>query len=189
MEDVVIIGGGISGGSAALYTSKGNLKTTVIDAGHSQINKVSTIFNYPGIHEISGEELIVTIEQQARDFGTEWIYDEVIAVSQEDDVFIVETKSGHVYKSKYVIIATNLQVDLFSPLGIELTVNEKVPSGKIKKVIDLSSDGQTEIENLFVTGLLAGLPSQSVIAASHGVQVAIEIVSRETEKTYMWHDV
>lgn len=189
MVDVVVIGGGISGGSAAIYTSKGNLTTTVIDSGHSQIKKVSTIFNYPGIHEISGEELIVTIEQQAREYGTEWIYDEVIAIKRLDNIFVVQTKNGHVYKSKYVIIATNLHVDLFSALGIELIVNEKVPSGKIKKVINLKTNGQTEFDNLYVTGLLAGLPSQSVIAASHGVQVAIEIISKETEKTYMWHDV
>lgn len=189
MMDVVIIGGGISGGSAALYTSHGNLKTTVIDAGHSQINKVSTIFNYPGIHEISGEELIVTIEQQAREYGTEWVYDEVISVLREDDKFVTETKNGHIYHSKYVIIATNLHVDLLSQLGIELTVNEKVPSGKIKKVVHLKENGETEIDNLFVTGLLAGIPSQSVIAASHGVELAIALISKETEKTYMWHDV
>lgn len=189
MYDVVIIGGGISGGSAALYTSMGKLKTAVLDTGQSQIKKVSTVFNFPGIQKISGDDLIATIEQQAKKSGTRWIDDEVVKIEREAETYKIHTTSGTVVKSIYVVIATNLNVTLLTQLGFELAVNEKVPSGKIKKVINLQPDGQTDMENLYVTGLLAGIPSQAVVAAGHGTKVGIDIVSKETGKTYMWHDI
>lgn len=69
-----------------------------------------------------------------------------------------------------------------------MAVNERVPCGKIKKVIGIGPDGTTHIPNLYITSLLAGLSSQSVIAAGHGAGVGISVVSLETGVTYMWHD-
>lgn len=189
MFDVVIIGGGISGGSAALYTAQGKLKTAVFDTGKSQILRVSKLANYPGIKDISGADLVATIEEQARENGAEWMKDEIVEMHREGDVYTLQTASGKTVKGKYVVIATNLNVQLLEKLGLEIAVNEKVPSGKIKKVVNLQENGRTELENVYVTGLLAGVPSQVVSAAGHGTDVAVEIVSKETEKTYMWHDV
>ncbi|MBA4537163.1 NAD(P)/FAD-dependent oxidoreductase [Bacillus aquiflavi] len=188
MLDVMIIGGGISGASAALYSTYGKLATAVIDSGKSQIKNVSTIFNYPGIKETSGEELLTNIVYQAQNYGAEWINDHVKSIEREPDYFVMMTTSGQTFESKYVIIATNLHVDLLLDLGIDVTVNEKIPSGKIKKVPNLQDNGLTDIKNLYMTGLLAGVPSQAVIAAGHGAKVAIEIVTKETGQTFMWHD-
>jgi thioredoxin reductase (NADPH) len=77
---------------------------------------------------------------------------------------------------------------LLESLGFELAVNEKVPSGKIKKVLGIDPDGTTKLPNLYITSLLAGISSQSVIAAGHGASIGISIVSKENGKAYMWHD-
>ncbi|MBS8264480.1 FAD-binding protein [Mesobacillus boroniphilus] len=188
MLDVLVIGGGISGGSAAIYTSQGGLKTAVIDSGKSQIKQVSKLFNYPGMKEITGLELLENIKDQALAAGTEWIEGAVETVQRNDNGYSVNLTDGKELASKYLVIATNLQTSLLEGLGFKLAVNEKVPSGKIKKVLGIDPDGTTKLPNLYITSLLAGLSSQSVIAAGHGASIGISIVSKETGKTYMWHD-
>ncbi|MBT2641792.1 FAD-dependent oxidoreductase [Bacillus sp. ISL-41] len=188
MLDVLVIGGGISGGSAAIYTSQGGLKTAVIDSGKSQIKQVSKLFNYPGIKEIAGPELLDNIKDQAIDGGTEWLEGSVETVTRTDHGYSIKLTDGNERAAKYLVIATNLQTSLLESLGFELAVNEKVPSGKIKKVLGIEHDGTTKLPNLYITSLLAGLSSQSVIAAGHGASIGISIVSKETGKSYMWHD-
>ena len=188
MLDVLVIGGGIAGGSAAIYTAQGGLKTAVADSGKSQVKQVSSLYNYPGIREISGQSLIQTIKDQALASGSAWHDGTVEQVKILDEGFRVMMADGKEIRTRYLIIATNLQTALLEELGFELTVNEKVPSGKIKRVLGVGQDGSTHIPNLFITSLLAGLSSQSVIVAGHGASVGIAIVSRETGKSYMWHD-
>lgn len=188
MLDVLVIGGGISGGSAAIYTSQGGLKTAVIDSGKSQIKQVSKLFNYPGIKEITGSELLENIKGQALAAGTEWIEGAVETVKKNDIGYSVILTDGKEFISKHLVIATNLQTSLLESLGFQLAVNEKVPSGKIKRVLGIEHDGTTKLPNLYITSLLAGLSSQSIIAAGHGASIGISIVSKETGKTYMWHD-
>jgi thioredoxin reductase (NADPH) len=188
MYDVLVIGGGLAGGSAAIYTAQGSLKTAVIDSGKSQIKQVSLLYNYPGIREVSGQSLIDTIREQAKAAGAEWQDGSVEEVKKTVEGFSVCLTEGNEIKTKYLVIATNLYTALLEKMGFELAVNEKVPSGKIKKVLGIGTDGSTHIPNLYITSLLAGLSSQSVIAAGHGASVGTSIVSKESGKTYMWHD-
>ncbi|CAM4006070.1 FAD-dependent oxidoreductase [Mesobacillus thioparans] len=188
MLDVLVVGGGISGGSAAIYTAQGGLNTVVIDSGKSQIKQVSKVFNYPGIKEVSGPELLENIKEQAVAAGTEWFEGTVESVEMKESAYEVSMSDGRKLYTKYLVIATNLQTSILESLGFELAVNEKVPSGKIKKVLGIGLDGKTHLSNLYITSLLAGLSSQSVIASGHGASVGISIVSAETGKSYMWHD-
>ncbi|MEW8971942.1 MAG: FAD-dependent oxidoreductase [Mesobacillus sp.] len=188
MLDVLVVGGGISGGSAAIYTSQGGLKTAVVDSRKSQIKQVSKLINYPGVKEITGSDLLENIKEQAIASGADWYEGAVESVDQNDEGYSVILTDGKTLTAKYVVIATNLQTSLLEKLGFELAVNEKVPSGKIKKVMGIDRDGTTKLPNLYITSLLAGLSSQSVIAAGHGASIGISIVSKETGKTYMWHD-
>ncbi len=104
--DVIIVGAGIAGLSAALYTARQRLKTLVIskDLG-GQLNMTTLIENYPAIHKISGPELAKRVEQQARTFGAEIIFDEVKTVEKQGDVFVVRTEGGDEYKSLALILA------------------------------------------------------------------------------------
>ena len=188
MLDVLVIGGGISGGSAAIYTSQGGLKTAVIDSGKSQIKQVSKLYNYPGVKAITGSELLENIKEQALVSGAEWYEGTVESIDQNEEGYSVILADGKELAAKYVVIATNVQTSLLEKLGFELAVNEKVPSGKIKKVVEMNHDGTTKLPNLYITSLLAGLSGQSVIASGHGASIGISIVSKETGKTYMWHD-
>lgn len=189
MFDVVIIGGGISGLSAAIYTAYGKLSTMILDTDSSQVLKVGSLRNFPGILKTSGRELLDHMKLQAETFGAKFSVDEATKITKAGEHYEIVGESGQTYSAKYVIIATNLKTNLLDDLGLKLVVNEKVPSGKIKRVVDVGFDGVTKHENLYIAGLLAGVSSQSVIAAGQGAQLGTDIVTKETGKTYIWHDV
>ncbi len=104
--DVIVVGGGIAGFSAALYAARQRLKTLVIakDIG-GQLNMTTAVENYPAIMRISGPELVARVHQQAERFGAEVIFDEVVDVQKDGNVFRVKTYGGDEYTSLAVILA------------------------------------------------------------------------------------
>lgn len=106
--DVIIIGGGPAGATAALYTARAGLKTIVLDKGLTTgaLGITARIANYPGIlEEISGADLLQRMRSQARSFGAEFTSDKVIGVDlavEEKSVF----GNAATYTGRAVIIAT-----------------------------------------------------------------------------------
>ena len=108
--DVVIIGSGVTGLTAALYTGRMKLSTIVLetDLVGGQIVNASEIENYPGFTSIRGSELVEKIRQQAEFFGASIDeFDKIVNVELTDKKKIVETES-FVYEPKVVIIATGM---------------------------------------------------------------------------------
>jgi thioredoxin reductase (NADPH) len=106
--DVAIIGGGPAGSTAAIYTARANLKTLVIDKGiaNGALGITSKIANYPGIPgEISGEELVRRMRQQAESFGAEFVQDRIQATDLLSNPKLLFGNNG-TYQAKAVIIAT-----------------------------------------------------------------------------------
>ncbi|MHA1686039.1 MAG: NAD(P)/FAD-dependent oxidoreductase [Candidatus Heimdallarchaeaceae archaeon] len=109
--DLVIIGAGISGMSAALGAFFANPQITLKIFGkpfESNTAKQGEINNFPGYKKIIGVEFIQNIVDQVRDLGIEVSYDEVKALSRigEED-FLIETENGRVH-AKRIILATGL---------------------------------------------------------------------------------
>lgn len=107
MYDLIIIGGGPGGLSAALYASRSKLKTLVIEGTieGGQIAGTADVENYPGIIKIDGMELGQVMKEQSENFGAEFIYETVEKVDLEGTVKKV-TAGDKVYESKTVIVAT-----------------------------------------------------------------------------------
>lgn len=106
MYDVIIIGGGPAGLSAAIYSSRRALKTLVIsrDIG-GQIAKTPDIENYPGVEKISGVELANKFKTQAEKFGATIIFEETTKIEKTEDKFSVKTLRNE-YEAKTVILAS-----------------------------------------------------------------------------------
>jgi len=106
--DVIIIGGGPAGATAALYTARAELETMVVDKGLTAgaLGITNRIVNYPGVNEdISGAELLERMRDQARSFGAEFISDKVIGADLHADKKTVFGNAG-TYTARSVIIAT-----------------------------------------------------------------------------------
>jgi len=116
--DLIIIGGGPGGYTAALYGERAGLDTLTIEksAPGGQMVQTHQIDNYPGFEEgIEGWSLAIKMQQTAERFGARTEYAEVTAVSLEGDVKTVETTNGS-FKARAVIISTGANP---RDLGIE----------------------------------------------------------------------
>ena len=103
--DVIIIGNGPAGISAALYIKRANLNVLIISKGEGTLKKVKKIENYYGLEKpLSGAEIEQRGIAQAKSLGIEIVTDEVVGISYNSS-FIVETVNSS-YKCKKVIIAT-----------------------------------------------------------------------------------
>ncbi|MFL6488140.1 MAG: NAD(P)/FAD-dependent oxidoreductase [Nitrososphaera sp.] len=105
--DVIIVGGASAGLTAAMYASRQGLRTLVItkDIG-GQALLTNAIENYPAFEHIGGFELMQRFEQQAKNFGAEFAYEEVQSITEdkEEDSFKIKTITGEKEYSSHALI-------------------------------------------------------------------------------------
>ncbi|MHB8064415.1 MAG: NAD(P)/FAD-dependent oxidoreductase [Ruminiclostridium sp.] len=143
MFDVIIIGKGPAGISAALYTVRAGLKTLVIGQDKSSLRKADRIENYFGFSEpVSGEYLLEQGEKQAHRLGVKFDDSEVVAIEKHEYFDVYTTDQN--YSCKTVLLATGQQ-------------NVKV---KIDRLTDFEGSGVsycTTCDGFFYRGLKVGL--------------------------------
>ncbi|HEV7848840.1 MAG TPA: thioredoxin-disulfide reductase [Mycetocola sp.] len=110
MRNVIIIGSGPAGYTAAIYAARANLNPLLlassVEAGGELMN-TTEVENYPGFPEgIQGPELMTKFQEQAERFGTEVILDDVTEVSLEGEVKTVKTGYSGDFEAASVIVAT-----------------------------------------------------------------------------------
>ena len=106
--DVIIIGSGVAGMSAALYLKRANINTCIIEKNMpgGQINYTSTIENYPGFDRITGPELALNMYKQIRNNDIPLQYEQVTKIEKLKSKEIKITTDKKEYISDYLIIAT-----------------------------------------------------------------------------------
>jgi thioredoxin reductase (NADPH) len=119
MREVIIIGSGPAGYTAAIYAARANLKPLVIassvEAG-GELMKTTEVENYPGVPEgIQGPELMIKMQEQAEKFGAEVVLDDVVSLELSGDVKKVTLGNGDVHEALTVIFATG---SAYRKLGI-----------------------------------------------------------------------
>ncbi len=108
-ENIIIIGSGCAGLTAAIYTARANLAPRVITGQEigGQIALTNEVENYPGFPDgITGPELVALMQKQAEKFGARIEIDYVTAVDLKTHPFQVKTQSGAAYEAKALIAAT-----------------------------------------------------------------------------------
>lgn len=118
MYDIIIVGGGPAGLTAALYALRAGKTALIIEknAFGGQITWSPKVENFPTIESISGTELADRLMEQTMNQGAEMELDEVTAIELDGDVKRVKTEFGGEFEAKAVIIATGARPRM---LGIE----------------------------------------------------------------------
>ncbi len=159
MYDVIVIGAGPGGLTAAIYTARAGLKTLVIDQKNvgGQIYDSSLVENYPGVKSIPGSQLTQIMKEQAQSFGAEIMeYSQVLKVDLKNK--IVSTMMGQ-YTAKSIIIATGARErklnipgeNEFKGRGISYCSTCDGPFFKDKEIIVIGGGNSALEESLYLT--------------------------------------
>ncbi|MEU8512660.1 thioredoxin-disulfide reductase [Kitasatospora sp. NPDC048722] len=113
VRNVIIIGSGPAGYTAALYTARASLKPLVFEgavtAGGALMN-TTEVENFPGFRDgIMGPELMDNMRAQAERFGAELVPDDIVAVDLTGDIKTVTDSEGNVHRARAVIVTTGSQ--------------------------------------------------------------------------------
>ena len=127
VRDVIIVGSGPAGYTAAVYTARANLKPLLlagsVTAGGELMN-TTDVENYPGFPDgIMGPDLMENFEKQAARFGTEIQFEDVTELELDGDVKTVTIGSGETFRARSIILSTG---SAYRELGLP---NEKRLSG------------------------------------------------------------
>ncbi|MFR8762344.1 MAG: NAD(P)/FAD-dependent oxidoreductase, partial [Megasphaera lornae] len=107
MYDLIIVGGGPAGLSAAIYAARARNKVLIVEKGEigGQITAAGALVNYPGVPNTTGKEVTEAMYEQALSFGAQWLATEVTGLELTDTIKTVHTKKGD-YQSLAVLLAT-----------------------------------------------------------------------------------
>lgn len=179
MNDVLVIGGGPSGLSAALFLARAGLKVTVVDGGRSQLLTVSRVPNYPGIlDDPSGEELLKRLKEHAERYGAQVVRGVVKGVRDMGGVFEVFLEDGSRLEGERLLLCTHKEPTVASLLGLR------------RKGVFIETDegGRTSYPQVYAAGVARGrVPGHAIVSAGDGAWVAVQLVSDLRGEAYKDH--
>ncbi|GAA6733252.1 NAD(P)/FAD-dependent oxidoreductase [Thermus oshimai] len=178
MWDVLVVGGGPAGLSAALFLARAGLKVLVLDGGRSKLKGVSRVPNFPGLlEEPSGEELLDRLKAHAERYGAEVRPGTVKGIRDLGGVFEVETEEGAV-EAERLLLCTHKDPTLPSLLGLE----------RQGDFIHTDEKGRTRYPRVYAAGVARGkVPGHAIVSAGDGAYVAVALVSDLRGEPYKDH--
>jgi thioredoxin reductase (NADPH) len=165
MYDIIILGSGPAGLTAAIYTTRANLKTLVIAGGKwgGQLQLTSLVENFPGFPEgIQGPELMMNMRKQAEHHGAEILESGFVSGEFGARPFKVTAENGQTYQAKAVIIATGADARWLGVPGEEEKIGRGVSSCATcdagffrNKVVAVVGGGDSAMEEALVLANVA----------------------------------
>lgn len=183
--DVAIVGGGPAGASAATFTARAGLQTLLIDADQGMTRR-ALVNNHLGFPEgVTGPELVDSGKLQAARSGAEIVDGKVASLKQGDGTFALTTEDGRSFAAKQVLLALGANVELARASGI---ATKPGTEPRIKEVVQVDSEGRTNMPGVWAAGTGAGVSVHTIITAGDGARVAINLISATKGERHVDHD-
>ncbi|MFC7155274.1 FAD-dependent oxidoreductase [Halomarina halobia] len=178
--DVCIVGGGIAGLTAGIFTARAGLDTLVVRGGESILRRNAHLENVPGFPAgVNPRTFLDLTERQAERAGCAFLDGEVTDVARDASGFDVQT-AGDALRADFVLVATKNATDFLADLDVGI-----IRRGS-KTYLDVDEYGRTDVEGLYAAGRVAEKRHQTIVAAGHGADVAMTVV--EDADVPFYHD-
>ncbi|PSG99622.1 MAG: NAD(P)/FAD-dependent oxidoreductase [Nanohaloarchaea archaeon SW_4_43_9] len=187
MKTVTVIGGGIAGLQAGVFTAKAGEQTLLLDTGESLVHNTSNIQNLIGHDSVSGQELLKSGKNKLEDFDGEIKEEEVEKVEKTEDGFRIKTSEDE-YESEYVIVASAGDLSYLENLDLEYQEGVEGPYMMDRHIKTDDSNESTDIEKLYVAGLSNSWEYQTSVAIGDGAKAALNLLSDKYGEPYEDHD-
>jgi glycine/D-amino acid oxidase-like deaminating enzyme len=178
-HDVIVVGGGASGLSAAVFLARYGLQTLVLARGKSAIHQCAHLENYLGFPGgLSPERFVKLGRTHAEHEGATVVEDLVERVERDDHGFRVETQDGRVLVTRYVVVASAYDGAYLDGFRDELGHDDEGP-------FVATDAGRTPVEGLYATGWLTDdTIHQAVVNAGDGARAALTLARDEMSDRY-----
>ncbi len=187
MKTVIVVGGGLAGLQAGVFTAKAGEETLVLDSDESLVYNTSNIQNLIGHDSVGGHELINQGKDKLEQFGGEIKEEEVEKVERTEEGFKVTTEEDE-YESEYVVLASAGNHEPFEPLDLEFEEGVEGPYMMDEHVKTDDENRAKGTEKVFVAGLTNTWEYQVSVALGDGAKAAINLLSDKYGEPYEDHD-
>ncbi len=184
MKDVIVIGGGVSGLQAAVFTAKAGEETLVLDTDETLVYSTSNIQNLIGHDSIAGQELVRKGREKLSDFGGEYREEEVEKLERTGEGFRVATSEDE-YEAEYVVLASAGNTD-YIELDVDFEEGVEGPYMMDKHVV--TDDDNKVAEGVYACGLINYWVYQTSFAIGDGARAAVNLLSDKYDGPYSDHD-
>jgi thioredoxin reductase len=188
--DVIVVGGGVAGLTASVFTTRAGLSTAVVNDGESILRRNAHLENFPGFPAGVNSNLFTEmLTAQSTRNGADHLEGRVTAVRRSEDDsdgdgrFVADVESGgetSALAARYVVAASWSDASYLEGLDVEAR------DAGSKRFVDEDGLGRTNVEGVYVAGRLSERYHQAVVSAGHGAEVAITLI-HDSETPY-YHD-
>ena len=169
-EDVLIVGGGVAGLTAGIFTARAGIDTLVVNDGESILRRNAHLENYPGFPMGIDPRLFLDMTRaQAEEAGCSFHEGRVTQLATGEG-FTAVCEDGTELEATYVIVASWADSSYLEALDVD--IDRRGNTG----FVETDADGRTTVEGLYAAGRMAKEYHQTVIAAGDAASVALTLI-------------
>jgi thioredoxin reductase len=186
MKTVIVIGGGVAGLQAGVFTAKAGEETLVLDSGESLVLNTSNIQNLIGHDSIAGNELLKKGKEKLGEFDGEIREEKVEEVEETDEGFKITTEEDE-YESEYIVAASAGDLSYLENL-VDFEEGLEGPYMMDKHVKTYQHNQSTENEKIYAAGLANTWEYQTSVAIGDGAKAAVNVLTHKRGDPFEDHD-
>jgi thioredoxin reductase (NADPH) len=198
--DLIIVGGGPAGMTAAIYAVRANLRLLLLDklaAGGQMIN-TNEIENYPGLGRVSGPDLAVKMFEHTQELGVEFDYKTVVDIRTEGDIKrVVCAEDGAEYTAPAIILCTGTKPrrlnvpgeDRFAGDGISWCAICDGPQYRNKRTAIIGGGNSAVEEALYLSDICAEVTLVTNLDLTAAPKACERLRSRRNVEIHVWQEV